>query len=389
MPRRALTGNEAMAEAMRQINPDVVAAYPITPATEIVQIFASFVSDGLVTTQFIPTESEHSAISACVGASAAGARVMTGTSSQGLALMHEVLYQAAGLRAPIVICEVNRSLSAPINIHCDHSDTMGSKEAGWIQIYAEDSQDAYDSVIQAIRIAETVFLPTMVSTDGFIISHCMQGVEILEDKQVQDFIGPHRSAYSLFGGAPITVGPLDLQDYYFEHRRQLMEAMNTSLTTLDAVNKEFKQKFGRGYDIIEEYKTEDADHIVMAMGSTCGTAKVAIDKMRAKGVKVGLIKLHVFRPFPHEQLKKALSKAKFVTVLDRSDTASSMGGPIFVETRAALYDQMPKILFADYIYGLGGRDIDIEEIATVIEKGEKMKLQGKVEKPLDYIGLRE
>lgn len=389
MPKRALTGNEAMAEAMRQINPDVVAAYPITPATEIVQIFASFVADGRVTTEFIPTESEHSAISACVGAAAAGARVMTGTSSQGLALMHEVLYQAAGLRSPIVICEVNRSLSAPINIHCDHSDTMGSREAGWIQIYSEDSQDAYDSVIQAMKIAETVFLPCMVSTDGFIISHCMQGVDILEDKEAQEFIGAHRSPYSLFEGKPITVGPLDLQDYFFEHKRQQFEAMNNSLKTIEEVNHEFTKKFGRGYEVLEQYKIDDADHIIMAMGSTCGTAKVAIDRMREKGVKVGLIKIHVFRPFPHQHLRKALSKAKFVTVLDRSDTLSTMGGPIYVETRAALYDEIKKPIFVDYIYGLGGRDIDVEQIVSAIEKGEKIKSTGKIEKAVDYIGLRE
>lgn len=388
---KGLTGNEAMAEAMRQINPDVVAAYPITPATEIVQIFSSFVADGLVDTEFVPCESEHSAISACIGASAAGVRVMTGTSSQGLALMHEILYIAAGLRAPIVMCDVNRTLSSPINIHCDHSDTMGSREAGWIQIFSEDSQDAYDSVIQAMKIAETVLLPCIVSTDAFIISHCMQRVEVLEDKQVQDFIGPYKPAYSLFD-KPITVGPLDLQDYYFEHKRQEIEAMNTSPALIEKVMEDFAQKFGRSYDFIEPYRTEDAKHIIIAAGSTCGTARCAVDELRDKGLKVGLVKLHVMRPFPYKQLKALLTESdiKFITVLDRSESFSTMGGPICVEVRSALYDspEAPKV--ANYIYGLGGRDIDIAQISSAILNSENLRLSGnEFVNPVGYIGLKE
>jgi pyruvate ferredoxin oxidoreductase alpha subunit len=378
-----------MAEAMRQINPDVVAAYPITPATEIVQIFSSFVADGLVDTEFVPCESEHSAISACVSASAAGARVMTGTSSQGLALMHEILYIAAGLRAPIVICEVNRTLSSPINIHCDHLDTMGSREAGYIQISSEDSQDAYDSVIQAVKIAESVLLPCIVSTDAFIISHCMQRLETLEDKQVQDFIGPYTPTYSLFE-KPVTVGPLDLQDYYFEHKRQQIEAMHDSPPALEKVMQEFAQKFGRKWSLIEPYKIEGAEHILMACGSTCGTARVAIDELRAKGVKVGLLKLRVMRPFPYKQLKSVLQNCKFITVLDRSDTLSTMGGPICVELRSALYDLPNKPQIANYIYGLGGRDIDVEQIISAVINSEKIRTSGEqFNNPVGYIGIRE
>lgn len=388
MPIRALTGNEAMAEAMRQINPDVVAAYPITPATEVVQLFASFVADGLVDTEFVAVESEHSALSACIGAAAAGARVMTSTASQGLALMHEVLYIAAGLRAPIVICEVNRSMSSPINIHCDHSDTMGSREAGWIQIYAEDAQDAYDSTIQAIRIAEESFLPVMVSTDGFIISHCMQGIEILEDKEVQEFIGPHRSPYSLFD-KPITIGPLDLQDYYFEHKRQQIEAMSQSLPIIKKVMSEYNSKFGRNYGMIESYKIEDAHQVIVVCGSTCGTARVAVDRLREKGIKVGALKFHVMRPFPYFELTKLLEPFKLISILDRSDTMSTMGGPIYVELRSALYESSARPMVVDYIYGLGGRDIDVEQIIDVAMRGEEIIKHRKIEKPIDYIGLRE
>lgn len=386
---KALTGNEAMAEAMRQINPDVVAAYPITPATEIVQIFSSFVADGLVDTEFVPCESEHSAISACIGASAGGARVMTGTSSQGLALMHEILYIAAGLRTPIVICDVNRTLSSPINIHCDHSDTMGSREAGWIQIYSEDSQDAYDSVIQAMKIAEGVLLPCIVSTDAFIISHCMQRVEVLEDKEVKEFVGPYIPVYSLFE-KPITIGPLDLQDYYFEHKRQEIEAMNTSPEIIKKVQKEYAEKYGRKYDFIEPYKTEDAEHIVVAVGSTCGTARVAVDELREKGLKVGLVKLRIMRPFPYRQLKSALKGASFITVLDRSESFSTMGGPVCVELRSALYDLANKPKVANYIYGLGGRDINVEQIVSAVLKSEDIKNSGKeFTNPVGYIGLKE
>src|SRR3989339_1877475 len=319
----AKTGNEAMAEAMRQINPDVVAAYPITPATEIVMIFAQFAADGLVDTEYIPVESEHSAMSACVGASAAGARVMTGTSSQGRALMYEILPIASALRLPIVMCEVNRTISGPINIHCDHSDTMAARDFGWIQIFSENSQEAYDSLIQAVRIAENhdVLLPTMVTTDGFIISHCLDKIEVLDDKDITAFIGkdrkPNNSLLDL--DKPTTLGSIDLQDYYFEHRVQVAEAIKNSKKTIIEVANEFAKKFGRQYGLIEEYKLADADYAIVALGSTCGTAKVVIDELRAKGIKAGLLKIRVYRPFPAEEIAQALSKIKNVAVLDRAD----------------------------------------------------------------------
>ncbi len=389
MPMKALTGNEAMAEAMRQINPDVVAAYPITPATEVVQLFANFVADGRVDTEFVAVESEHSALSACIGAAAAGGRVMTSTSSQGLALMHEMLYIAAALRLPIVICGINRSLSAPINIHCDHSDTMGSRESGWMHIFAEESQEAYDSIFQAIKIAERAYLPMIVSTDGFIISHCMQRIDMLEDKEVQDFIGeckPHHSL--LLTDKPYTVGPLSLQDYYFEHKRQEIEAMMQVAPIIDEVGKEFGDKFGRHYGLFEEYKLDDADNIIMAAGSAAGTAKVAVDEARDKGIKAGLLRIRVMRPFPYKQIQKVLKDKMIISVLDRSDSMSTMGGPLFIETRAALYDTETHPPICNYIYGLGGREIDVENILSVFEKGEIYKKKG-VEKKLAFIGVRE
>jgi len=385
----AKTANEAMAEAMRQINPDVVAAYPITPATEIVQIFSSFVHDGLVDTEFIAVESEHSAMSACIGAAAAGARVMTSTSSQGLALMDEVLYIAAALRLPIVICEINRALSAPINIHCDHSDTMNVRDSGWIQIYAEDSQEAYDSVIQAMKIAEEAFLPAMVTADGFILSHAMQRIDMLEDEEVQAFIGEHKSPYNLLDiDNPITIGPLDLQDYFFEHKRQEADAMMKALKVIKKVADEFTQKFGRKYGLVEEYRLDDAEYAIVVIGSTAGTAKETVDMMREKGHKVGLLRIRVFRPFPAEEIVNALKNVKVVGVMDRADGVNAFGGPVFMEVRAALYESEKKPDVYSFVYGLGGRDVkpvDIERVFQMIMDADKGK---KIDR-LNYIGVRE
>lgn len=385
----ARTGNEAMSEAMRQINPDVVAAYPITPATEIVQIFSGFVANGQVTTEYVAVESEHSAMSACMGAAAAGARVITGTSSQGLALMYEVLYIAAGLRLPIVLCLVNRSLSSPINIHCDHSDSMGARDYGWIQILTERTQEAYDSVIQAVLIAEKALLPVMVTIDGFIISHAMENMDMIDDKEVRDFIGERKPKYSLLDvDHPITIGGLDLQDYYFEHKMSQIDAMNHCLPYIEEVNKMFAQRFKRGYPVVEEYRCDDADVAIMAMGSTVGTARVAVDQLRNKGKKVGLIKVRVFRPFPIDYIKKAAGKMKVVGVMDRSDSVSTNGGPLYIEARSILYDSGQHPLLANYVYGLGGRDINIEEVKAIYDQLLESATQGKVKTPIQYYGVR-
>jgi len=385
----ARTGNEAMAEAMRQINPDVVAAYPITPATEVVQIFASFVADGLVTTEFVPAESEHSALSACVGASAAGARVMTSTSSQGLALMHEILFIASGLRLPIVICLVNRALSSPINIHCDHSDSLASRDSGWLQIFTENTQEAYDTTIMAVKMAEEIMLPAMVTTDGFIISHGMERIELIDDKKVPEWLGERKVVNKLLDvEKPITLGMLDLQDYYFEHKRQEIEAMNNCLPIIEKVQKDFGDTFGRYYSIVDEYKMDDAEVAILAMGSTGGTGKVAVDRMREKGKKVGLIRCRVYRPFPKEIMLKAITKVKVVGIMDRADTFSGLGGHLYNDCRSILYESDKKPLLKNYIYGLGGRDISIEEIEEVFEQLLKIKETGKIDKDIVYYGVR-
>ena len=393
--RVAKTANEAFAEAMRQIDPDVVAAYPITPATEIVQIFSQFVADGLVKTEFVAVESEHSAMSACIGASASGARAMTGTSSQGLALMWEMLYIAAALRLPIIMAVVNRALSAPINIHCDHSDTLGARDSGWIQIYSENVQETYDNVIQAVRIAEhpDVRLPVMVTTDGFILSHCLETIEMLTDEEVKEFIGepPVRENLlkSLEENKPITIGALDLQDYYFEHKRQEAEAMKNALKVIPEIGKEFGEKFGRSYGFFEEYKLEDADVGIVVMGSTAGTGKDVVDELRKEGKKVGLLKIRVFRPFPIKEISKALSHLQVVGVMDRADGVNSYSGPVFPEICACLYDLEKRPKIVDFIYGLGGRDIRKEDIAGIFDDLLKIAETGKKEFNLKYIGVRE
>jgi pyruvate ferredoxin oxidoreductase alpha subunit len=385
----AKTGNEAMALAMKQVNPDVVAAYPITPATEIVQIFSQYVADGEVKTEFVAVESEHSAMSACIGSAAAGARTMTGTSSQGLALMYEMIYIAAGLRLPIVMADVNRALSAPINIHCDHSDTMGCRDAGWIHIFSENAQEAYDSMIQAVRIAEhkDVRLPVMVTTDGFIISHGMERIDTLPDAEVQNFVGKYDPLMHLLDvKKPFTVGAINLTDYYFEHRRPMVNAQNNALKVIKDVGAEYGQKFGTGYGLIEKYQLDDAEVAIVALGSTCGTAKVVIDQLRKQGVRAGLLKIRVFRPFPMEEIVKALENIKTVAVLDRSDSVGSFGGPVFTEIRSALYGSAKKPQIAGVVYGLGGREIDMEQI-----EGLFMDLKaGKVKADsVCYLGVRE
>lgn len=387
-----LTGNEAAALAMKQINPDVVAAYPITPATEIVQIFSTFEADGEVDTEFVPVESEHAAMSACIGASAAGARAMTGTSSQGLALMHEVLYIASGLRLPIVMAEVNRALSAPLNIHCDHSDTMGSRDAGWIQLFSENAQEMYDNLFQAVRIAEhpDILLPVMVTMDGFIISHAQECVELVETDAVRRFIGTYCPKYPLLDtDNPVSIGALDLYDWYFEHRRGHAEAMYQAPRVIEEIGREYGQLTGRTYGLFEPFYLEDAERAIVLLGSTAGTAKHLVKELRAQGEKVGLVKLRSFRPFPHAQLSQALAHVKAVAVLDRSDSLAAFGGPLWEELRAACYDLNPRPLMVDYIYGLGGRDCDLDQLRRVYGDLSRMLAQGRGEPPVQYLGLRE
>ncbi|HAW49757.1 TPA: pyruvate ferredoxin oxidoreductase [bacterium] len=383
--RVAKTGNEAIAWAMKQIEPDVVAAYPITPATEVVMIFSQYVADGLVKTEYVPAESEHSAMSACIGATAAGARAMTATAAQGLALMWEMLYIASGLRLPIVMAEVNRTLSSPINIHCDHSDTMGARDSGWIQIYSENAQEAYDNTIQAVRVAEGCRLPAMVTIDGFIISHGMEAIDILDDSDVKDFVGEYKPAYTLLDTKnPITLGSIDFTDYYFEHKMQTIDAMNKAMDVIKSVQNEFFQKFGRKYNPVEGYKLEDAEFVIVALGSTCGTIKVVVDSLREEGIKVGLLKIMVFRPFPSSEIRNLLSGKKAIAILDRATGLNADYGPVCLEVRSSLYGipEPPRVI--NYIYGLGGRDTTIEHIERVYSD-----LMSDKKEDVYYLGVRE
>ncbi len=387
----ALTGDQAAAEAMRQIEPDVLPAYPITPQTEIVMTFAQFVADGRVKTEMITVESEHSAMSACVGAAASGARTMTATSANGLALMWEIVYIAASTRLPIVMPVVNRALSGPINIHCDHSDTMGTRDSGWLQIYCENNQEVYENIIMAIKIAEhkDILLPVMVCQDGFITSHAVEGVKIFEDKKVKNYIGEYNQCHSLLDvDNPVTYGPLDLQNYYFEHKRQQAQGMMNALDVLPGIFSEFKKEFGTKYDFLDTYKIEDAEVAIVVLSSTAGTTRVVVDKLRAEGKKVGLVRPRVFRPFPKEKIIKALSHLQAVAIMDRSEAFSAQGGPLFSEIRSALFDQTKKPLTTNYIFGLGGRDIDLKQIESIYVDLEQIAKNKKVKNLVNYLGVR-
>ena len=390
--RVAKTGNEAVAEAMRQINPDVVAAYPITPATEIVQIFSRFVADGIVNTEFVTVESEHSAMSATIGASAAGARAMTATSANGLALMWEVVYIAAGMRLPIVMPVVNRALSGPLNIHCDHSDTMGARDSGWIQIFSENAQEAYDNALQAVRIAENpkVLIPTMVTMDGFIISHAMEVMKTLEDEKVREFVGEYVPENPLLDvDNPVTLGPLDLYDWNMEHKRQQAEAMIQSKSVILDVAKEYAKISGREYGLFEEFMLDDADIAIVVLGSTAGTTREVVKALRAQGAKAGMLKLRVFRPFPAKEIANALKHVKAVAVMDRSDSFNAVSGPVFAEVRSAMYGVSNPPEIVDYIYGIGGRDVTMDHIKSVYGDLAQIISTGKVERQLTYLGIRE
>jgi pyruvate ferredoxin oxidoreductase alpha subunit len=391
----AIDGNTAVATAMRQINPDVVAAYPITPQTSTVQTFSQYVADGLVDTEFVTVESEHSAMSACVGASAAGARVMTATSSAGLALMWEIVYVAASNRLPIVMLVANRALSAPINIHCDHSDSMGARDAGWIQIFSENPQESYDNMLQAVRIAEhpDVLLPVMVCHDGFITSHGLERVEIFDEKEIRDFIGTYKPQVTtlLDIDNPVTYGPLDFYDYYYEHKRQQVEAMEHAQPVIIKVGKEFGKKFGRGYGLFETHRLEDAEVAIVVLSSTAGTTRVVVDRLREQGLKVGLLKPRVFRPFPAQELVEALAHVKAVGVMDRSISFGAMNnaGPLFLELCAALKIYGGDMPIVNYVFGLGGRDIGPSEIEQVAHELLKMAETGERGEVVRYLGVRE
>jgi len=385
-----LTGNDAGAEALKDVNPDVAAVFPITPQTELMHKFSSYVNDGVVDTELVPVESEHSAQSACFGSAAAGARTITATSSQGLLLMAEICYITAASRLPVVMPVVNRALSGPINIHCDHSDTMGCRDTGWIQLFSEDAQEVYDNVIQAFRIGEhkDVLLPVMVCLDGFILSHTMESVEVIGPEAAQKFVGEYNPAFSLLDTEhPISIGPLHLTDYYFECKRQEVEAMENARQVVLDVGAEYGELTGRKYGYFEKYKLDDADVAIVAMGSTAGTASVAVDQAREKGVKAGLLKLRMFRPFPGDEIAELVKAVGCVAVMDRSVSFGLRGGPLFNEVRSFVNGGCP--LLINYVYGLGGRDINATEIESILAELVKIKESGDPGELYRYIGLRE
>lgn len=390
--RDRLSGNEAVAIAMRQINPDVMPAFPITPSTEIPQYFSSFVANGQVDTEFIPVESEHSAMSAAIGAEAAGARTLTATSSCGMALMWEELYVAASNRLPIALALVNRALSGPININCDHSDSMGARDAGWIQIYAENNQEVYDNFIQAFPIAENVKvrLPIMVCQDGFITSHAVENIELLEDADVKAFVGDYDPEHYLLNSQErMAVGPYSVTNYYMEAKKQHAQAMANAKQVVLDVAREFAKISGREYGLFEAYRLEDADYAMVIIGSAAGTAKDAVDALREKGIKAGLLKIRLFRPFPAEEIARALFHVKAVAIMDRAESLSSQGGPLGSEVMAALYRARSQALAVNYIYGLGGRDVRVDQAEEVFEQLEKIAAAGEVTDAYRYLGLRE
>lgn len=389
--RERLSGNEASAIAMKQINPDVVAAFPITPSTEIPQYFSTFVSNGTVDTEFVAVESEHSAMSACIGAEAAGGRAMTATSSNGLALMWEMVYIASSLRLPIVMPLVNRAISGPLNIHNDHSDAMGIRDSGWIMLFSENNQEAYDNLIMAHRIAEhkDVRLPLCVCQDGFITSHSIENIELIEDDKVKNFVGEYKPEHYLLNDKePIAVGPMDLQAYLFEHKYQQANAMRAAKKVILEVAEDFEKMTGRKYSFFEEYRLEDAEIAIICMNSTAGTTKVVVDALREQGVKAGLLKLRVFRPFPAEEIAKAVSHVKALAVLDKAESLNACGGALFTDVTSGLYTNGVQVPTVNYVYGIGGRDTTTKEIEGVYHDLQEIVSTGKVENPYRYFGLK-
>lgn len=392
MRRDRLSGNEAVAEALRQINPDVFPAFPITPSTEIPQYFSKLVADGKVQTEFIPVESEHSSMSAAIGAEAAGARSVTATSSCGMALMWEELYVAASNRLPIAMALVNRTLTGPININCDHSDSMGARDSGWLQVYSENNQEAYDNFVMAYRVAEhpDVRLPIMICQDGFITSHAVENIELLEDEAVHNFVGEYEPKnYLLNPDCPMAVGPYAVSNYCMEAKRAQLQGMKNAKEVFLQVAREYEKISGRFYGLFEEYCLEDAEYAIVIMGSAAGTAKDAIDHLRLQGKKTGMLKLRVFRPLPAGEIAQAIKHVKSVAIMDRTESYNGECGPLGSEVTMALYRAGASCQVVNYAYGLAGRDVRTESIEEVFRVLEEIAASGQVEESYRYLGLRE
>ncbi|MEL7622659.1 MAG: pyruvate ferredoxin oxidoreductase [Clostridiales bacterium] len=387
-----LSGNEAVSIAIKQINPDVMPAFPITPSTEIPQFISQFIANGEMDTVFVPVESEHSAMSACIGSQSAGGRTVTATSSCGLALMFEMLYVAASNRLPITMAVVNRALSGPININNDHSDSMGARDSGWLQIYAENAQEAYDNFFQCMKIGEhpAVQLPVMCCQDGFITSHAVERMELIETEKVKAFMGEYKPEHYLLNpDQTLAVGPYDIPQYYMEHKKAQAVAMENARAAILEVAKEFEAMTGRKYGMIEEYCMEDAELAMIIIGSSAGTAKEACDELRAAGIKAGVIKVRVFRPFPAEEIVAALKGVKAVAIMDKTESFSANGGPMGAEVKAAMFGKLGDVLVTNYIYGIGGRDVKVDDLKSVYDKLAEMVKTGKSPEHYQYLALRD
>ena len=389
---KQIEGSQGVAQAVALCRPEVICAYPISPQTHIVEALGNLTRKGQIENcEYINVESEFAAMSVAIGASVAGARAYTATASQGLLYMVEAVYNASGLGLPIVMTVANRAIGAPINIWNDHSDAMSQRDSGWIQIYAENNQEAYDNFIQAYPIAEDtrVHLPVMICQDGFITSHAVENITLLEDEAVKDFVGEyHPEEFLLNPGKPIAVGPYSVSNYAMEAKKNQEVALENSKEVIKEVAKKYKELTGRGFELFEEYKTEDADYIMLIMGSAAGTAKEAVDELRAEGKKVGVLKLRVFRPFPSEEIAKALANCKAVAVMDRCESYNGNGGPLGSEVPAALFKNKVMIEAVNYIYGLAGRDFTIKDVKDVFAELEDMIENGKTVEQYQYIRLR-
>ncbi|MFH0749030.1 MAG: pyruvate ferredoxin oxidoreductase [Candidatus Bathyarchaeota archaeon] len=385
------TSDEAAAFAAKQCSVDVVAAYPITPQTIIVEKFSEYVANGEVQTEFVCVESEHSAMSASLGASSVGARVFTATSSQGLALMHEVLYVASGMRFPIVMATANRALSAPINIHGDHQDTMGSRDCGWMQIFAENAQEVYDWIPQAFKIAEDigVQLPVAVNIDGFTLTHCIEDLHILKDEDVAKFVSVRTPNFKLDPANPITLGGLSLPEYYFELKKQQAEALTRSISVVEKVNKQYQQISGREYGVLETFEMDDAEVAILCMGSACGTVRSVVRQMRKEGKKVGLIKLWLYRPFPAAEIVAVTKKLKTLAIIDRTVSFGAPAGPLCSDVAMSLKQSDSQLKIFDAICGVGGRDISSVEVEKIFNEAFKITQTGIVKENVVFVGVRE
>ncbi len=384
------TGNQMVADAIRQAAPDVMAAYPITPQTTIVEGYAKFVADGRVHTEYVTVESEHSALSACIGASAAGARVATATSSQGLALMWEELFIAAGMRLPIVMANANRALSAPINIHGDHSDVMGARDTGWIIFFAETAQEAYDNTIVSFKVGEDhrVLLPVLTTLDGFVTTHAMERCEMDEDEVVKNFLGEYTPLYPLLDtDKPIAQGMFaNLGDTYMKCKKAERNVMDGVEAVIEEHGKAWEKISGRPFDIVDCWNTEDADYIIVVLGSAAGNARFAARQLREQGKKVGIVRPRVFRPFPAAKIVDACKNAKAVAVLDRSDSLGAQYPPLCAEVAASFYEAGLSVPLSSYVCGLGGADITLEQMNQVFDELEQ-RAAGTYDGKTAYLGI--